>query len=126
MEKNIMNMKRIICEEIEMEHYGERSTDKGIVNQYKITSINGKAVPDEEIILVSLDNNLGALRIVPVTYLSMNTNNYIGKLEIYCCKKKKGLFGKESLKVIKSFIGSFHESGLESGEEKPVSIRELL
>ena len=126
MEKNIMNMKRLICEEIEIEYYDQRSTDKGMVDQYKITSINGKAVQEDEIILVSLDSNLGALRIVPVTYLSMEMNNYIGRLEIYCCKKKKGLFGKESLKVIKSYIGSFHERGLESGEEKPVSILELL
>ena len=118
MEKNIMNMKRIICEEIEMEHYGERSTDKGIVNQYKITSINGKAVPDEEIILVSLDNNLGALRIVPVAYLSMDMNNYIGKLEIYCCKKKKGLFGKESLKTVDSDQKTYYKPKVEKGEDK--------
>ena len=60
------------------------------------------------------------------TYIPIDHSNYIVLLEVYYCKKKKGLFGKESVKVINSIRKPFHLDALERGEEVKVSLKELM
>ena len=47
-------------------------------------------------------------------------------MELFYCKKKKGLLGKDSLKTINSFRKGYHIDTLENGEEPIISLKEFM
>ena len=59
-------------------------------------------------------------------YIPLDLSNYHGLLELFYCKKKKGLLGKDSLKTINSFRKGYHIDTLENGEEPIISLKEFM
>lgn len=126
-ENEILNIQRLVEEKIELSFYEKRNDG---TNQFLVISMNGQEVPAEDVILISLKSNLETMMITgnagALVYDQMDLSNYLGKLEVFCCKKKKGILGKDSLKVIASAKRTYHRTGLENGEEKPISLCELM
>ena len=112
----------VIEEQIELEFLELRGSGEP---QYKITMIDGEAVPDDVVILASLMKTFSFMSATR-TYIPIDTSDYHGKLEVFYCKKKKGMFSKESLKTINSVRKSYHITALENGEEAKVSLKELM
>lgn len=120
-EKIEKDIQKCIEEEIKLELYELRGNGEP---QYRVVKINEEVVDEEDIVLVNLKrtNSYMSSR----SYIPLDLSNYHGLLEIYYCKKKKGLFGKDSLKTINSFRKGYHIDALENGEEQIVSLKELM
>jgi len=119
-------LQSLVNEAIELAFYEKRNNGE---NLFKVTHIDGEEIVSNDVILMGLKTGNGPLMVGAPTngvYKKLDHTNYIGKLEIYHCKKKKGMFGKESLKTVNSFSQTYHHSGLESGEEVPISIKKIL
>ena len=112
----------VIEEQIELEMMELRGNGEP---QFKVTMINGEEVEADDIVLINLKRTVSYMS-VSRSYIPIDTSNYHGLLEVYYCKKKKGLFGKESLKTINSVRKTYHKTALEKGEEKPVSLKMLM
>ena len=115
------DIQKCIEEKIELEMYELRGNGEP---QYRVVKINGEEVDEEDIVLVNLKrtNSYMSFR----SYIPLDLSNYHGLLELYYCKKKKGLLGKESLKTINSFRKGYHVDALENGEEQIVSLKEFM
>ena len=124
MNEEIKLIENLINETVVMEPYGKRDG----LNQYQLVSIDGEAIPEGYVFIVSLDSHLRVSGAAPGYFrgTSLGTDNYYGKLEVYYCKKKKGLFGKETVKTLKSYIKTYHIAELESGEEKKISVKSMM
>lgn len=115
------DIQKCIKEKIELEMYELRGNGEP---QYRVVKINGEKVDEEDIVLVNLKrtNSYMSSR----AYIPLDLSNYHGLLELYYCKKKKGLFGKDSLKTINSFRKGYHIDALENGEEPIISLKEFM
>jgi len=88
----------VIEEQIELEMMELRGNGEP---QFKVTMINGEDVGEDNLILVNLKKTFSYMS--GRAYIPIDTSDYHGLLEVYYCKKKKGIFGKEkpvSLKVL--------------------------
>ena len=124
MNEEIKLIENLIIETVVMEPYGKRDG----LNQYQIESIDGEAIPEGYVFIVSLKQDLKVGGAAPGYFrsTSLGTDNYYGKLELYYCKKKKSLFGKETVKTLNSFLKTYHVKELESGEEQKVSLKSMM
>ena len=115
------DIQKCLEEKIELEMYELRGNGEP---QYRIVKINGEKVDEEDIVLVNLKrtNSYMSFR----SYIPLDLSNYHGLLELYYCKKKKGLLGKDSLKTINSFRKGYHIDALENGEEQIVSLKDFM
>ena len=115
------DIQKCIKEEIKLDMYELRGNGEP---QYRIVKINGEEVNEEDIVLVNLKrtNSYMSFR----SYIPLDLSNYHGLLELYYCKKKKGLLGKDSLKTINSFRKGYHIDALENGEEQIVSLKDFM
>ena len=115
------DIQKCIEEKIELEMYELRGNGEP---QYRVVKINGEEVAEEDIVLVNLKrtNSYMSSR----SYIPLDLSNYHGFLELYYCKKKKSLFGKDSLKTINSFRKGYHVDALENGEEQIISLKEFM
>lgn len=120
-ENIIRDIKMVIEEAVELEEYELRGNGEP---QFRVTMINGEAVAEEDIVLVNLKRTFSYMS--SRSYIPIDDSNWHGLLEAYYCTKKKGLFGKESLKTINSFRKGFHKDTLERGEEVKLSIKDLM
>ena len=118
----VKNIQRVIEEQIELEMVELRGNGEP---QFKVTMIDGEEMEAEDLILVNLKKTVSYMS-VSRSYIPIDTSDYHGLLEVYYCKKKKGVFGKESLKTINSVRKTYHKTALEKGEEKPVSLKVLM
>ena len=118
----VRNIQRVIEEQIELEMVELRGNGEP---QFKVTMIDGEKMGAEDLILVNLKKTVSYMS-VSRSYIPIDTSDYHGLLEVYYCKKKKGVFGKESLKTLNSVRKTYHKTALEKGEEKPVSLKELM
>ena len=116
------DIQRVIEEQIELEMVELRGNGEP---QFKITMIDGEVVPEDVMIITDLKKTFSYMS-ANRTYINIDTSDYHGLLEVYYCKKKKGLFGKESLKTINSIRRTYHKTALENGEEAKVSLKELM
>lgn len=57
---------------------------------------------------------------------AFGTDNFYGELVVFYCKKKKGLFGKETLKTLKSYSKKYHIDAVENGTEAKTKLKELI
>lgn len=128
-EKEMLTLQNVVKEEVEFEFYETRGDG---MHQFRVKSVDGKALAEEDVVLMGVENHIGGWvgagsgTAAVHVYNQLDIGDYLGKVYVFYCKKKKGLFKKESLKVIKSFNRPFHRSGLESGEEEKICIGELL
>lgn len=122
--QEMTDIQTVIQEEIELSFYERRQSDG--LNQFKIEKINGEAVPDETVVLVVLDRYVKHGRLGGYALTQLDTSAVYGKAYVYYCKKKKSLFGKESLKSIKTVERMYHKAGLESGEEEKISLNAVM
>lgn len=122
--QEMADIQKVIQEEIELSFYETRQSDG--VNQFKIDKINGESVADETVLLVVLDRYVKHGRLAGYALTQLDTSAVYGKVYVYYCKKKKGLFGKESLKSIKTVERMYHTKGLESGEEEKISLNAVM
>ena len=121
--ENIMeDIQKVIEEQIKLELYELKGNGEP---QFLITMIDGEEVAVDDILLVDLKNTHSFMS-ASGTYIPIDHSNFIGLLEVFYCKKKKGLFGKESLKTINSVRKPFHIDKMERGEEVKVSLKELM
>lgn len=117
----VKDIQRVIEEQIELEMVELRGNGEP---QFKVTMIEGEEVGADNLILINLKRTVSFMS-VSRSYIPIDTSDYHGLLEVYYCKKKSGLFGKESLKTINSVRKTYHKTALEKGEEKPVSLKKL-
>lgn len=122
--QEMADIQKVIQEEIELSFYETRQSDG--VNQFKIDKIGGEPVADETVLLVVLDRYVKHGRLGGYALTQLDTSAVYGKVFVYYCKKKKGLFGKESLKSIKTVERMYHTKGLESGEEEKISLNAVM
>ena len=115
------DIQKCIEEKIDLEMYELRGNGEP---QYRIVKISGEDVDEEDIILVNLKRTNSYMS--SSSYIPLDLSNYHGLLELYYCKKKKGLLGKDSLKTINSFRKGYHIDALENGEEQIVSLKEFM
>lgn len=121
--ENIMkDIERVIEEQIELELYELKGSGEP---QFQVTMINGEKVSEENIVLIDLKRTHSFMS-ASGTYIPIDHSNYLGLLEVFYCKKKKGLFGKETLKAISSVRKPYHLDKLEAGEDVKVSLVELM
>lgn len=120
-ENIIRDIKMVIDETIELEEYELRGNGEP---QFRVKVIDGEVVAEEDIILLNLKRTFSYMS--SRSYIPIDDSNWHGLLEAYYCKKKKGLFGKESLKTINSFRKGYHKDTLEKGEEVKLSLKELM
>lgn len=104
-ENQMDEIKRLVDEEIELEYYGRRNRS----TQFLVQIVSGNPVPGDYLLLISLDKTAPELN---------RERQYFGELEIFLCKKKKGLFGREKTEVIKSYQKIFTKKQRDSGTEK--------
>ena len=120
---NVMqDIQMVIEEQIELDLYELKGSGEP---QFFVKMIDGEEIAEDEIILIDLKLKHSFMS-ASGTYIPIDHSNYIGLLEVYYCKKKKGLFGKESVKVINSIRKPFHRDEFERGEEVKVSLKELM
>lgn len=121
-ENIVKDIEMVIEEQIELEFLELKGSGEP---QFQITMIDGEAVPKEDVILVDLKKTFSFMS-VSRTYINIDTSDYHGLLEVYYCKRKKGLFGKEALKTINSVRKTYHKTALENGDEEKISLKELM
>ena len=121
-EDTIKDIQKVIEEQIELELYELKGDGEP---QFFIKKIDGEEVAADDFVLVDLKRTHSYMS-SSGTYIPLDLSNYIGLLEVFYCKKKKGLFGKENFKALNSIRKPFHWDGLESGEEEKVSLKKLM
>ena len=87
----VKNIQRVIEEQIELEMVELRGNGEP---QFKVTMIDGEEMVTEDLILVNLKKTVSYMSISR-SYIPIDISNYHGLLEVYYCKKKSGLFGKQ-------------------------------
>lgn len=124
MNEEIKLIENVIEEAITMKVWGKRDG----LEQYEIMTIDGEEMPADYSLIVSLDKNLRVKGMNQAYFqaTSLGTDNYYGELEVFYCKKKKGLFGKETLKTLKSYSKRYHIDALENGTEAKTKLKELM
>lgn len=120
-ESRAKEIQMVIEENIELEFLELKGNGEP---QFRVTMINGEAVAEGDIILVDLKRTFSYMS--SRSYIPIDDSNYHGLLEVFYCKKKKGMLGKESLKTINSIRKPFHRDTLERGEEAKVSLVKLM
>lgn len=115
------DIQRVIEEQIELEMVELRGNGEP---QFKVTMIDGEELPEDVVMMVNLKRTFSFMS-ASRTYIPIDISNWHGFLEVYYCKKKKGMFGRDSLKVISSIRKGYHKDKLEKGEEKQVSLKFL-
>lgn len=121
--QNVIDDIQLVMEEqIELDLYELKGSGEP---QFFVKLVDGEEIPEGEIVLIDLKLKHSFMS-ASGTYIPIDHSNYIGLLEVYYCKKKKGLLGKESVKVINSIRKPFHRDALEKGEEVKVSLKELM
>lgn len=116
------DIEMVIEEQIELEFLELKGSGEP---QFKITMIDGEVVAEDVVMLADLKKTFHFMSATR-TYINIDTSDYHGTLEVFYCKKKKGMFGKESLKTINSVRKAYHKTALENGEEVKVSLKELM
>lgn len=123
MYKNIAkDIEMVIEEQIELEFCELKGSGEP---QFQVKMIDGEEVSKDDVILVDLKKTFSFMS-ASRTYINIDTSDYHGLLEVYYCKKKKGLLGKESLKTLNSVRKTYHKTALENGEEEKVSLKKLM
>lgn len=120
-ESQIRDIKMVIKEQVELE-FQELKGDG--TPQFLIVKIDGEEVEPEDVLLVDLKCTVSYMS--SRSYIPIDFSNYHGLLEVFYCKKKKGMFKKETLKAVSSVRKPYHKDALENGTEKPVSIKEIM
>ena len=120
-ESQIQDIKMVIKEQVELEFYELKGDG---TPQFLIVKIDGEEVAPEEVLLVDLKLTVSYMS--SRSYIPLDFSNYHGLLEVFYCKKKKGMFNKESLKMVSSVRKAYHKDMMEQGKDKPVSIREIM
>lgn len=120
--ENIANdIQEVIVEQIELELYELKGNGEP---QFLVKAIDGEPVAEGDIVLADLKKTFSYMS--SRSYVPIDTSNYHGLLEVFYCKKKKGMFGKETLKTISSVRKPFHKDALEEGKEVKVSLKEMM
>ena len=117
-EKDILDIQRVVTEVIELSYHSQRGDG---MNIYKVDAIDGEEVSGENVLLIGINRDKPTPRVnagnaIALAHLDFST--YYGTIEIFLCKKKKGLFGKESLKTIDSDQKTYYKPKVEKGEDK--------
>lgn len=116
------DIEMVIEEQVELEFLELRGSGEP---QFQVKMIDGEELPDEEVIFINLKRTFSFMS-ASRTYIPIDTSNYHGFLEVYYCRKKKGMFGKDTLKMINCIRKGYHKDALEKGEEVKVSLKELM
>ena len=109
-QKEAEELKSIIEEPVELEYYGIRHC----APQFCVRMISGKLLSEEDVLLVSLDKGKPEINV-----------QYYGKLEVFYCKKETGVFGREKLKVKKSYQKIYTDKQWKENKEK-ISMNQML
>ena len=117
-EKDIMDIQRVVTETIELSYHSQRGDG---MNIYKVDSVDGEVVSGDNILLIGINRDkptprVNASNAIALAHLDFST--YYGTIEIFLCKKKKGLFGKEALKTVDSDQKTYYTPNVEKGDDK--------
>ena len=117
-EKDIQDIQRVVEEAIELSYHSQRGDG---MNIYKVDAIDGEEVSGENVLLIGINRDKPTPRVnagnaIALAHLDFTT--YYGTIEIFLCKRKKGLFGKETLKTIDSDQKTYYKPKVEKGEDK--------
>jgi len=116
------DIQRVIEEQIELEMVELRGNGEP---QFEVTLIDGEELAEDVVMMVNLKRTFHFMS-ASRTYIPVDISNWHGLLEVYYCKKKKGMFGRDSLKVISSIRKGYHKDALERKEEVKVSLKDLM
>ena len=120
-ENIVRDIQQVIEEKIELEMVELRGNGEP---QFRVTMIDGEEVAADDIILVDLKRTFNYMSFR--SYVPIDDSNWHGLLEVYYCKSKKGMLGKDSLKTINSIRKGYHKDALENGDDTPVSLKVLM
>ena len=117
-EKDNQEIQRVVTEAIELSYHSQRGDG---MNIYKVDFIDGEAVSGENVLLIGINRDkptplVNASNAIALSHLDYST--FYGTIEIFLCKKKKGLFGKETLKTLESDKKTYYISKVEKGDDK--------
>ena len=117
-EKHIQDIQRVVEEALELSYHSQRGDG---MNIYKVDAIDGEEVSGENVLLIGINRDKPTPRVntgnaMALAHLDFST--YYGTIEIFLCKKKKGLFGKEALKTVDSDQKTYYKPKVEKGEDK--------
>ena len=82
------DIEMVIEEQIELEFLELKGSGEP---QFKITMIDGEAVPEDVVIIADLKKTFSFMS-ANRTYINIDTSDLHGILEVFYCKKKKGMF----------------------------------
>ena len=124
-EKDIQDIQRVVEEAIELSYHSQRGDG---MNIYKVDAIDGEEVSGENVLLIGINRDKPTPRVnagnaIALAHLDFST--YYGTIEFFLCKKKKGLFGKETLKTVDSDQKTYYTPKVEKGEDK-MKLRDWL
>ena len=117
-EKDILDIQRVVTEVIELAFHSQRGDG---TNLYRVDTLDGEKVNGENILLIGINRDkptprVNASNAIALSHLDFST--YYGTIEVFLCKKKKGLFGKESLKTVDSDQKTYYTPKVEKGDDK--------
>ena len=119
-EKDIMDIQRVVTETVELSYHSQRGDG---TNLYRVDALDGEKVNGENVLLVGIDRSkptplVNASNAIALAHLDYSA--FYGTIVIFLCQKKKGLFGKETLKTIDSDQKTYYTPKVEKGEDKLV------
>lgn len=124
-DRNEIKMIESAVEEIvEMKFYAKRNG----VNQYIVTSIDFEPVSEEYALLIHIDTSIPSMAPPSGTVLVNKCENgelYFGKIEVYYCKREKGLFKQEKLKTINSYKQIYSKEEWNNKKNR-ISLRRIM
>lgn len=117
-EKDIMDIQRVVTEVIELSYHSQRGDG---TNLYRVDALDGEKVNGENILLIGINRGkptplVNASNAIALSHLDYST--FYGTIVVFLCQKKKGLFGKETLKTIDSDQKTYYTPKVEKGEDK--------
>lgn len=116
--KDVLAIQRVVEEAIELSYHSQRNDG---LNIYNVDSIDGEKVNGENVLLIGISREKPTPRVnmgdaIALSHLDYST--FYGTVEVFLCKKKKGLFGKETLKTLDSVQKTYYTANVENGEGK--------
>ena len=124
MNEEIKLIEKVVEEVMEVKYYDKRDD----MVQFQVISLDGEKIPEDYKLIVSMEQRQLVHGMAPSYFrsTSLTTDNFYGRLYAYYCKKKKGLWGKETLKTLNTLAKAYHKDGLESGTEARTRLKDLI
>ncbi len=121
----VLDIQRVIKEKVELTYHSTKGDDG--TNLYKVDSVAGMTLAENDVILIGINKNEPTLKVSgsnAVALTHIDWSRYYGAITAFKCMKKKGLFGKETLKTLGNFEKKFYNA--DNLENEKISIKEMF